>query len=153
MNLVTETIALLVGIGLPLLLYYSLKDVFSDNPIQESNQSTPQPVNASDGATVPDIKEKTVYRTRPYKEYSYNGGSVKRSHRFYSGDLHFINEIAKSRNVYSSDVVNSMIGYFVENPELVNAIAPDFKKDKPIPVERKKKTPPPVPPEYDTRGI
>ena len=108
------------------LFYYFLKLIFSflvsDKPIQKSNV---------------EIKEKIVYRTRPYKEYSYNGGSVKRSHRFYSGDLNFINEIAQSRNVYSSDVVNSMIGYFVENPELVNAIITDFKKDKPLPVERK----------------
>ena len=111
---------------LSVLLYYFLKlmfsFLFSDKPIQEQNV---------------EIKEKTVYRTRPYKRYSYDGGSVKRSHRFYSDDLNFINEIAQSRNVYSSDVVNSMIGYFIENPELVNAIIPDFKKDKPLPVERK----------------
>ena len=108
------------------LLYYFLKSMFSflfsDKLIQESNV---------------EIKEKTVYRTRPYKRYSYDGGSVKRSHGFYSDDLNFINEIAKSRNVYSSDVVNSMIGYFIENPALVDVIIPDFKKDKPLPVERK----------------
>jgi len=125
MNLVTM-IEIIGGVVISVLLYYFLKlmfsFLFSDNPIQESNV---------------EIKEKTVYRTRPYKRYSYDGGSVKRSHRFYSGDLNFINEIAQSRNVYSSDVVNSMIGYFVENPELVNAIIPDFKKDKPLPVERK----------------
>jgi hypothetical protein len=125
MNLVT-TIEIIGVIVIFVLLYYFLKlmfsFLFSDKPIQESNVK---------------IKEKTVYRTRPYKRYSYDGGSVKRSHRFYSDDLNFINEIAESRNVYSSDVVNSMIGYFVENPELVNAIIPDFKKDKPLPVERK----------------
>ena len=125
MNLVTM-IEIIGVVIISVLLYYFLKlmfsFLFSDNPIQESNV---------------EIKEKTVYRTRPYKRYSYDGGSVKRSHRFYSGDLNFINEIAQSRNVYSSDVVNSMIGYFVENPELVNAIIPDFKKDKPLPVERK----------------
>jgi hypothetical protein len=125
MNLVTM-IEIIGGVIISVLLYYFLKlmfsFLFSDKPIQESNV---------------EIKEKTVYRTRPYKRYSYDGGSVKRSHRFYSGDLNFINEIAQSRNVYSSDVVNSMIGYFVENPELVNAIIPDFKKDKPLPVERK----------------
>ena len=125
MNLVTM-IEIIGGVVISVLLYYFLKlmfsFLFSDKPIQESNV---------------EIKEKTVYRTRPYKRYSYDGGSVKRSHRFYSGDLNFINEIAQSRNVYSSDVVNSMIGYFVENPELVNAIIPDFKKDKPLPVERK----------------
>ena len=125
MNLVTM-IEIIGGVVISVLLYYFLKlmfsFLFSDNPIQESNV---------------EIKEKTVYRTRPYKRYSYDGGSVKRSHRFYSDDLNFINEIAQSRNVYSSDVVNSMIGYFVENPELVNAIIPDFKKDKPLPVERK----------------
>jgi len=141
MNLVTM-IEIIGGVVISVLLYYFLKlmfsFLFSDNPIQESNV---------------EIKEKTVYRTRPYKRYSYDGGSVKRSHRFYSDDLNFINEIAKSRNVYSSDVVNGMIGYFIENPELVNVIAPDFKKDKPLPAERKKKTPPPVPPEYDTKGI
>jgi len=141
MNLVTM-IEIIGGVVISVLLYYFLKlmfsFLFSDNPIQESNV---------------EIKEKTVYRTRPYKRYSYDGGSVKRSHRFYSDDLNFINEIAQSRNVYSSDVVNSMIGYFIENPELVNVIAPDFKKDKPLPAERKKKTPPPVPPEYDTKGI
>ena len=138
---VIKTITVIGAIGVSVLFYYFLKSMFSflfsDNPIQESNQSTPQPVNASDGVKIVKIKEKTVYRTRPYKEYSYGGGSVKRSHRFYSDDLKFINEIAKSRNVYSSDVVNSMIGYFIENPELVNAIVPDFKKDKPLPVERK----------------
>ena len=125
MNLVTM-VEIIGFVVISVLLYYFLKlmfsFLFSDNPIQESNV---------------EIKEKTVYRTRPYKQYSYDGGSVKRSHRFYSGDLNFINEIAQSRNVYSSDVVNSMIGYFVENPELVNAIIPDFKKDKPLPVERK----------------
>jgi len=125
MNLVTM-IEIIGVVIISVLLYYFLKlmfsFLFSDKPIQESNV---------------EIKEKTVYRTRPYKRYSYDGGSVKRSHRFYSGDLNFINEIAQSRNVYSSDVVNSMIGYFVENPELVNAIIPDFKKDKPLPVERK----------------
>jgi hypothetical protein len=125
MNLVTM-IEIIGGVVISVLLYYFLKlmfsFLFSDKPIQEQNV---------------EIKEKTVYRTRPYKQYSYDGGSVKRSHRFYSGDLNFINEIAQSRNVYSSDVVNSMIGYFVENPELVNAIIPDFKKDKPLPVERK----------------
>ena len=125
MNLVTM-IEIIGDVIISVLLYYFLKlmfsFLFSDKPIQESNV---------------EIKEKTVYRTRPYKRYSYDGGSVKRSHRFYSGDLNFINEIAQSRNVYSSDVVNSMIGYFVENPELVNAIIPDFKKDKPLPVERK----------------
>lgn len=140
MNLVTM-IEIIGVVVISVLLYYFLKlmfsFLFSDNPIQESNQSTPQPVDASDRGTVLNIKERVVYRTRPYKEYSYNGGSVKRSHRFYSDDLNFINEIAKSRNVYSSDVVNSMIGYFIENPELVNAIIPDFKKDKPLPVERK----------------
>lgn len=119
-------IEIIGGVVISVLLYYFLKlmfsFLFSDKPIQEQNV---------------EIKEKTVYRTRPYKQYSYDGGSVKRSHRFYSGDLNFINEIAQSRNVYSSDVVNSMIGYFVENPELVNAIIPDFKKDKPLPVERK----------------
>ena len=124
MNLVTtiDIITVIGAIGFSVLLYYLLKDVFNDKPIQESNV---------------EIKEKTVYRTRPYKRYSYDGGSVKRSHRFYSDDLNFINEIAQSRNVYSSDVVNSMIGYFIENPELVNVIIPDFKKDKPLPVERK----------------
>jgi len=141
MNLVTM-VEIIGFVVISVLLYYFLKlmfsFLFSDNPIQESNV---------------EIKEKTVYRTRPYKRYSYDGGSVKRSHRFYSDDLNFINEIAQSRNVYSSDVVNSMIGYFIENPELVNVIAPDFKKDKPLPAERKKKTPPPVPPEYDTKGI
>jgi hypothetical protein len=125
MNLVTM-IEIIGGVVISVLLYYFLKlmfsFLFSDNPIQESNV---------------EIKEKTVYRTRPYKRYSYDGGSVKRSHRFYSDDLNFINEIAKSRNVYSSDVVNGMIGYFIENPELVNVIIPDFKKDKPLPVERK----------------
>lgn len=125
MNLVT-TIEIIGVIVISVLLYYFLKlmfsFLFSDKPIQESNV---------------EIKEKTVYRTRPYKQYSYDGGSVKRSHRFYSDDLNFINEIAQSRNVYSSDVVNSMIGYFIENPELVNVIIPDFKKDKPLPVERK----------------
>ena len=125
MNLVTM-IEIIGGVIISVLLYYFLKlmfsFLFSDKPIQEQNV---------------EIKEKTVYRTRPYKRYSYDGGSVKRSHRFYSDDLNFINEIAQSRNVYSSDVVNSMIGYFVENPELVNAIIPDFKKDKPLPVERK----------------
>lgn len=125
MNLVTM-IEIIGGVVISVLLYYFLKlmfsFLFSDKPMQEQNV---------------EIKEKTVYRTRPYKRYSYDGGSVKRSHRFYSGDLNFINEIAQSRNVYSSDVVNSMIGYFVENPELVNAIIPDFKKDKPLPVERK----------------
>ncbi len=125
MNLVTM-IEIIGGVVISVLLYYFLKlmfsFLFSDKPIQEQNV---------------EIKEKTVYRTRPYKQYSYDGGSVKRSHRFYSGDLNFINEIAQSRNVYSSDIVNSMIGYFVENPELVNAIIPDFKKDKPLPVERK----------------
>jgi len=125
MNLVTM-IEIIGVVIISVLLYYFLKSMFSflfsDNSMQESNV---------------EIKEKTVYRTRPYKRYSYDGGSVKRSHRFYSGDLNFINEIAQSRNVYSSDVVNSMIGYFVENPELVNAIIPDFKKDKPLPVERK----------------
>ena len=125
MNLVTM-IEIIGGVIISVLLYYFLKlmfsFLFSDKPIQESNV---------------EIKEKTVYRTRPYKRYSYDGGSVKRSHRFYSGDLNFINEIAKSRNVYSSDVVNGMIGYFIENPELVNVIIPDFKKDKPLPVERK----------------
>jgi hypothetical protein len=125
MNL--QTMIEIIGIVvLSVLLYYFLKlmfsFLFSDKPIQEQNV---------------EIKEKTVYRTRPYKRYSYDGGSVKRSHRFYSDDLNFINEIAQSRNVYSSDVVNSMIGYFIENPELVNAIIPDFKKDKPLPVERK----------------
>ena len=125
MNAVTiiEVIGIVV---IFVLLYYFLKSIFSflfsDKPIQEPNV---------------EIKEKTVYRTRPYKRYSYDGGSVKRSHRFYSYDLNFINEIAESRNVYSSDVVNSMIGYFVENPELVNVIVPDFKKDKPLPVEKK----------------
>lgn len=125
MNLVTM-VEIIGFVVISVLLYYFLKlmfsFLFSDKPIQEQNV---------------EIKEKTVYRTRPYKQYSYDGGSVKRSHRFYSGDLNFINEIAQSRNVYSSDVVNSMIGYFVENPELVNAIIPDFKKDKPLPVERK----------------
>lgn len=125
MNLVTmiEIVGIVV---IFVLLYYFLKlmfsFLFSDKPIQEPNV---------------EIKEKTVYRTRPYKRYSYDGGSVKRSHRFYSDDLNFINEIAQSRNVYSSDVVNSMIGYFVENPESVDVIIPDFKKDKPLPVERK----------------
>jgi hypothetical protein len=122
MNLVTM-IEIIGGVVISVLLYYFLKlmfsFLFSDKPIQEQNV---------------EIKEKTVYRTRPYKRYSYDGGSVKRSHRFYSDDLNFINEIAQSRNVYSSDVVNSMIGYFIENPELVNAITPDFKKDKPLPV-------------------
>lgn len=125
MNLVTM-IEIIGFVVISVLLYYFLKlmflFLFSDKPIQESNV---------------EIKEKTVYRTRPYKRYSYDGGSVKRSHRFYSDDLNFINEIAQSRNVYSSDVVNSMIGYFIENPELVNVIIPDFKKDKPLPVERK----------------
>jgi len=125
MNLVTM-IEIIGVVIISVLLYYFLKlmfsFLFSDNPIQESNV---------------EIKEKTVYRTRPYKRYSYDGGSVKRSHRFYSDDLNFINEIAKSRNVYSSDVVNGMIGYFIENPELVNVIIPDFEKDKPLPVERK----------------
>jgi len=125
MNLVTM-VEIIGFVVISVLLYYFLKlmfsFLFSDNPIQESNV---------------EIKEKTVYRTRPYKRYSYDGGSVKRSHRFYSDDLNFINEIAQSRNVYSSDVVNSMIGYFIENPELVNVIIPDFKKDKPLPVERK----------------
>jgi len=124
MNLVTM-IEIIGGVVISVLLYYFLKlmfsFLFSDNPIQESNV---------------EIKEKTVYRTRPYKEYSYGGGSVKRSHRFYSDDLNFINEIAQSRNVYSSDVVNSMIGYFIENPELINVIVPDFKKDKPLPAEK-----------------
>jgi len=125
MNLVT--MIEIVGIVVIFVLsYYFLKlmfsFLFSDKPIQEPNV---------------EIKEKTVYRTRPYKRYSYDGGSVKRSHRFYSDDLNFINEIAQSRNVYSSDVVNSMIGYFVENPESVDVIIPDFKKDKPLPVERK----------------
>ena len=125
MNLVTM-IEIIGVVVISILLYYFLKlmfsFLFSDKPIQESNV---------------EIKEKTVYRTRPYKKYSYDGGSVKRSHRFYSDDLNFINEIAQSRNVYSSDIVNSMIGYFIENPELVNVIIPDFKKDKPLPVERK----------------
>jgi len=125
MNLVTM-IEIIGFVVISVLLYYFFKlmfsFLFSDKPIQESNV---------------EIKEKTVYRTRPYKRYSYDGGSVKRSHRFYSDDLNFINEIAKSRNVYSSDVVNGMIGYFIENPELVNVIIPDFKKDKPLPVERK----------------
>ena len=127
MNLAT-TIDIISVIGaislfvLQILLYYHLKYMFSDKPIQKPNV---------------EIKGKTVYRTRPYKWYSYDGGTVKRSHRFYSNDLNFINKIAESRNVYSSDVVNSMIGYFVENPELVNAITPDFKKDKPLPVEKK----------------
>ena len=125
MNLVTM-IEIIGVVIISVLLYYFLKSMFSflfsDNSMQESNV---------------EIKEKTVYRTRPYKRYSYDGGSVKRSHRFYSDDLNFINEIAKSRNVYSSDVVNGMIGYFIENPELVNVIIPDFKKDKPLPVERK----------------
>jgi hypothetical protein len=145
MNSVANSVAMVQCVFIIIifvLLYYFSKLVssflFSDKPIQEQNV---------------EIKEKTVYRTRPYKRYSYDGGSVKRSHRFYSDDLNFINEIAQSRNVYSSDVVNSMIGYFIENPELVNVIAPDFKKDKPLPAERKKKTPPPVPPEYDTKGI
>jgi hypothetical protein len=124
MNLVTM-IEIIGGVVISVLLYYFLKlmfsFLFSDNPIQESNV---------------EIKEKTVYRTRPYKRYSYDGGSVKRSHRFYSDDLNFINEIAQSRNVYSSDVVNSMIGYFIENPELINVIVPDFKKDKPLPAEK-----------------
>ena len=124
MNLVTM-IEIIGGVVISVLLYYFLKlmfsFLFSDNPIQESNV---------------EIKEKTVYRTRPYKRYSYDGGSVKRSHRFYSDDLNFINEIAKSRNVYSSDVVNGMIGYFIENPELINVIVPDFKKDKPLPAEK-----------------
>ncbi len=137
MNLVTiiEVIGIVV---ISVLLYYFLKSIFSflfsDKPIKESNQSIPQPIDAR--GTVLDIKERVVYRTRPYKRYSYDGGSVKRSHRFYSDDLNFINEIAQSRNVYSSDVVNSMIGYFIENPELVNVIIPDFKKDKPLPVEK-----------------
>ena len=104
MNLVTM-IEIIGVVIISVLLYYFLKlmfsFLFSDKPIQESNV---------------EIKEKTVYRTRPYKRYSYDGGSVKRSHRFYSDDLNFINEIAKSRNVYSSDVVNGMIGYFIENP-------------------------------------
>lgn len=122
MNAITvvEVVGILV-IGV--LLYYFLKSMFSfllsSNSMQESNAEV-----------------KKVYRTRPYKRYSYDGGSVKRSHRFYANDLVFINEIAKSRSVYSSDVVNSMIGYFVENPELINAIAPDFKKDKPLPDEK-----------------
>lgn len=140
MNLVT-TIEIIGVIVIFVLLYYFLKlmfsFLFSDKPIKESNQSISQPVDASYRGTVLDIKERVVYRTRPYKRYSYDGGSVKRSHRFYSDDLNFINEIAQSRNVYSSDVVNSMIGYFIENPELVNVIIPDFKKDKPLPVERK----------------
>jgi len=125
MNLVTM-IEIIGVVIISVLLYYFLKSMFSflfsNKPMQESNV---------------EIKEKKVYRTRPYKRYSYDGGSVKRSHRFYSDDLNFINEIAKSRNVYSSDVVNGMIGYFIENPELVNVIIPDFKKDKPLPVERK----------------
>ena len=124
MNLVTM-IEIIGFVVISVLLYYFLKlmfsFLFSDNPIQESNV---------------EIKEKTVYRTRPYKRYSYDGGSVKRSHRFYSDDLNFINEIAKSRNVYSSDVVNGMISYFIENPELINVIVPDFKKDKPLPAEK-----------------
>ena len=124
MNLVTM-IEIIGVVIISVLLYYFLKSMFSflfsDNSMQESNV---------------EIKEKKVYRTRPYKRYSYDGGSVKRSHRFYANDLIFINEIAKSRNVHSSDVVNSMIGYFIENPELINVIAPDFKKDKPLPSEK-----------------
>lgn len=124
MNLVTM-IEIIGVVIISVLLYYFFKlmfsFLFSDKPMQESNV---------------EIKEKNVYRTRPYKRYSYDGGSVKRSHRFYANDLIFINEIAKSRSVYSSDVVNSMIGYFVENPELINVIAPDFKKDKPLPDEK-----------------
>lgn len=122
MNAITivEVVGVLV-IGV--LLYYFLKSMFSflfsSNYMQESRAEV-----------------KKVYRTRPYKRYSYDGGSVKRSHRFYANDLIFINEIAKSKSVYSSDVVNSMIGYFVENPELINVIVPDFKKDKPLPDEK-----------------
>lgn len=122
MNLVTiiEVIGIVV---ISVLLYYFLKSMFSflfsSNSMQESSAEV-----------------KKVYRTRPYKRYSYDGGSVKRSHRFYANDLIFINEIAKSRSVYSSDVVNSMIGYFVENPELINVIVSDFKKDKPLPDEK-----------------
>lgn len=122
MNAITvvEVVGILV-IGV--LLYYFLRSMFSflfsSNSMQESN-----------------VEVKKVYRTRPYKQYSYDGGSVKRSHRFYANDLIFINEIAKSRSVYSSDVVNSMIGYFIENPELINVIVPEFKKDKPLPDEK-----------------
>jgi len=128
MNLVTM-IEIIGVVIISVLLYYFFKlmflFLFSNN--KESNSESIKESNA-------DVK--TMYRTRPYKRYSYNGGSIKRSHRFYSTDLYFINEIAKSKNVYSSDVVNSMIGYFIENPELINVIVPDFKKDKPLPAEK-----------------
>jgi len=128
MNLVTM-IEIIGVVIISVLLYYFFKlmflFLFSNN--KESNSESIQESNA-------DVK--SMYRTRPYKPYSYNGGSIKRSHRFYSTDLYFINEIAKSKNVYSSDVVNSMIGYFIENPELINVIVPDFKKDKPLPAEK-----------------
>tara|TARA_Y100000389_G_C17307578_1_gene436216 strand:- start:123 stop:521 length:399 start_codon:yes stop_codon:yes gene_type:complete len=121
MNLVTM-IEMIGVVIISVLLYYFFKlmfsFLFSDKPMQESNV---------------EIKEKTVYRTRPYKRYSYDGGSVKRSHRFYSDDLVFINQIAESRNAYSSDVINGMINYFVENPELINVIIGDFQSDKPRP--------------------
>ena len=123
MNLVTmvEIIGLVV---ISVLLYYFLKlmllFLFSDTPTKESSA---------------EIKEKTVYRTRPYKQYSYDGGSVKRSHRFYKHDLMFINEVAKQRKVYSSDVINAMIDYFTKNPGLISVILADFKKDKPLPNE------------------
>ena len=128
MNAITivEVVGVLV-IGV--LLYYFFKSMFSFlfSNNQEFNSESIKESNA-------DVK--TMYRTRPYKRYSYSGGSIKRSHRFYSTDLYFINEIAKSKNVYLSDVVNSMIGYFIENPELINVIVPDFKKDKPLPAEK-----------------
>lgn len=85
-------------------------------------------------ASVPNIP--LAYLTRPYKRYSYDGGSVKRSHRFYRDDLVFINKTAESRNAYSSDVINGMINYFVENPELINVIMGDFQADKPRPDEK-----------------
>jgi hypothetical protein len=121
MNLVTM-IKIIGVVIISVLLYYFFKlmfsFLFSDKPMQESNV---------------EIKEKTVYRTRPYKRYSYDGGSVKRSHRFYSDDLVFINKIAESRNAYSSDVINGMINHFVENPELIHVIIGDLQSDKPRP--------------------
>ncbi len=90
MNLVT-TIEIIGVIVIFVLLYYFLKlmfsFLFSDKPIKESNQSISQPVDASYRGTVLDIKERVVYRTRPYKRYSYDGGAVKGLPRMELGGL------------------------------------------------------------------